>query len=435
MKPMLKKDFCHIVTTLLARGIVPTLDASFFCKSGRLIWKEKGETRIAMLFKSPTHTSAANEQNRIRFTSWFNTCLMTHSAKLAEKMKVGDKVLDGDAVRTITGFRKVVERHSDGSPKDQICQRSGVIVLDNDKEVMAYEVSTVNLSEPMSLPPVEKVYTPLDCCLPKDPELHLSFIRLVRNPACRYDRDECSHNRNRGRRTHFTIEISNYEDRPLAVERDLSGMEKLLMLAGWENDTCPIYNEGISCGFWIHPEEVTKFRQDYKMAKHALPFFLAQLASDKATSEKESVESEEREESGLPPEPEDLLPADEDGTLTIDVETVRTVKAAYPTELLVVEDQVFVRAVQAQTEFDDSYYVSGTHEVSPQSREVFIRIPFLDWNFVRDNMDAFETLPRRQVMIAPDQEFEPCCSPLMYEAEILGLVKPSSPVTRCANRG
>jgi hypothetical protein len=75
-------------------------------------------------------------------------------------------------------------------------------------------------------------------------ELKISSLRLVRNAACKYDHEERPEFRNRGRKVCFTIEIKNFAGNSGIVERDLSGIEALLSQAGWENDTCPLYDEG-----------------------------------------------------------------------------------------------------------------------------------------------------------------------------------------------
>ncbi|HHA1396905.1 TPA: DUF5417 domain-containing protein [Enterobacter hormaechei subsp. xiangfangensis] len=63
----------------------------------------------------------------------------------------------------------------------------------------------------------------------------------------------------RGRKHYFTI-----ENAPATV---LEVMDNMLTAAGWENDTCPLYDEGISCGWWIDISEVDQFKAAYKEAK------------------------------------------------------------------------------------------------------------------------------------------------------------------------
>lgn len=63
----------------------------------------------------------------------------------------------------------------------------------------------------------------------------------------------------RGRKQHFTI-----DNAPAAT---LEAMDDMLTAAGWENDTCPIYDEGVSCGWWIDLSEVDEFKADYKRLK------------------------------------------------------------------------------------------------------------------------------------------------------------------------
>lgn len=240
-----------------------------------------------------------------------------------------------------------------------------------------------------------------------NPEQRPSSIRLVRNASCKYDHEERAEYRNRGRKVHFTIEIRNFVDRPNSVERDLSGMEALLTQAGWENDTCPVYDEGISCGFWIHPDEVAQFRADYKASKAALSQYLADVSVG------------DTETSSAAREPDDLLPIAADGTLTVEVVTLRTNKAKKPLEFAIVENQVFVRSVDRLS----LCYMDATIRASRGTPDNFIHVPstLLPREFIEANRAAFDELEKRSVTLEPDRLFEYDGTPESYQAAVIGL--------------
>ena len=66
----------------------------------------------------------------------------------------------------------------------------------------------------------------------------------------------------RGRKHHFIIES--------ATAAELEAMDEILTLAGWENDSCPCYEDGFGCGYWIDISEVACFKAAYKAAKTGL---------------------------------------------------------------------------------------------------------------------------------------------------------------------
>lgn len=92
-------------------------------------------------------------------------------------------------------------------------------------------------------------------------------MKLVRNATSesdQYQRDSAifrATNLCRGRVNHFTIEKAS------AIE--LEAMDNLLIAAGFGEycDTCPVYDEGWSCGWWVALDEVDAFRAAYKKAK------------------------------------------------------------------------------------------------------------------------------------------------------------------------
>lgn len=242
-------------------------------------------------------------------------------------------------------------------------------------------------------------------------ELKISSLRLVRNAACKYDHEERPEFRNRGRKVCFTIEIKKFAGNSGIVERDLSGIEALLSQAGWKNDTCPLYDEGISCGFWIHPDEVEYFRAAYKACKAALPKYLADIEASK-------------EEPGCAArEPDDLLPITADGTLPVDVVTLRTNNAEDPMEFAIVENQVFVRTVKRLTQDDYYYYVGANIRADARNPEIFVHVPsyLLFPGFFEANRVAFDELEMRCVTLEPDRVFQFDGTPGNYQAALLGL--------------
>lgn len=92
-------------------------------------------------------------------------------------------------------------------------------------------------------------------------------MKLIRNATTSIDqhiRDSAPHTPLKsglchGRVHHFTIENAT------AIE--LEAIENLLVAAGFKHDGCPIYDKGISCGWWIVIDESDDFRNAYNRAK------------------------------------------------------------------------------------------------------------------------------------------------------------------------
>lgn len=79
----------------------------------------------------------------------------------------------------------------------------------------------------------------------------------------------------RGRKHHFIIES--------ATAAELEAMDEILTLAGWENDSCPCYEDGFGCGYWIDISEVDFFKAAYKAAKTGLKGYMA-VEAEKAAA-------------------------------------------------------------------------------------------------------------------------------------------------------
>lgn len=89
-------------------------------------------------------------------------------------------------------------------------------------------------------------------------------MKLVRNAVTEANPDL------RGQKHHFTI-----ENAPAAV---LEAMDAMLEI-DWANDTCPLYDEGFSCGYWVDLSEVECFKKAYKEAKAGVKAFMAAQAA------------------------------------------------------------------------------------------------------------------------------------------------------------
>ena len=137
MKPMLKNIFFTTVKQLAAAGRKPHFYTICGGKSGLLAWDVDGVKHVEELF-STTYESAPRMIDR--FNAWFVAAMGEYHAAAAEALKVGDRVLDGDDERTVTGFRTVAPRDSIGNKTNGVCARTGVIVLDGTIEVMAGDV-------------------------------------------------------------------------------------------------------------------------------------------------------------------------------------------------------------------------------------------------------------------------------------------------------
>ncbi|EPH3312436.1 DUF5417 domain-containing protein [Citrobacter freundii] len=91
----------------------------------------------------------------------------------------------------------------------------------------------------------------------------------------------------RGRKHHFIIES--------ATAAELEAMDEILTLAGWENDSCPCYEDGFGCGYWIDISEVACFKAAYKAAKTGLKGYMA-VEAEKAAA----VRGSKRESQKIP---------------------------------------------------------------------------------------------------------------------------------------
>ncbi|EQA6233040.1 hypothetical protein ACYJ2I_004074 [Enterobacter hormaechei] len=146
MKPMLKKDFLTAVKSLLENGFKPTFATQQNDAIGLISFVDKnGDQQIERVYCQHTPSRDLIAQ---RFTKWFDTASNEHHASMADALTVGDKVQDGDTVRTVTAIRRVVATSANGTPKTQVCAASGLIVLDNRFEVMAGDVSPVQVETP-----------------------------------------------------------------------------------------------------------------------------------------------------------------------------------------------------------------------------------------------------------------------------------------------
>lgn len=148
MKPMLKTAFFSLVNDLLARGIMPELKAYAFKYYGSLVWMEGDNTRLEHLYSAGDRKSETASIFRKRFKKWFDEIIAAYHAAAAEKLTDGQQVLDGDIVRTVTGFRTgSLGFMPDGSRRSGTCPRTGVIVLDGKIEVMAGAVKPFTHSD------------------------------------------------------------------------------------------------------------------------------------------------------------------------------------------------------------------------------------------------------------------------------------------------
>lgn len=128
MKPMLKKDFYALVNRLLSEGFQPTINWGYVFQDANLVWIDaEGHTQFEPIY---TTTPAGAHTKRRRFDNWLTEILDAFNIAAADALEVGDKVLDGDVVRTVTAIRSVLKSSNE-------VQRTGVIMLDGKVEVMA----------------------------------------------------------------------------------------------------------------------------------------------------------------------------------------------------------------------------------------------------------------------------------------------------------
>lgn len=147
MKPMLKTAFYSLVNDLLARGIMPELKAYAFKYYGSLVWVEGDDTRLEHLYSAGDRKSETASIFRKRFEKWFDEIIAAYHAAAAEKLAYGQKVIDGDTVRTVTGFHTTASRDSLGNKTNGVCPRTGIIVLDGKIEVKAGAVKPFTHSD------------------------------------------------------------------------------------------------------------------------------------------------------------------------------------------------------------------------------------------------------------------------------------------------
>ena len=94
-------------------------------------------------------------------------------------------------------------------------------------------------------------------------EVKPSF-RLIRHRMGKDEFDTPPALRTHGRKVMFYIQCTNYTDLSAeAVELLLSILERMLVDKGFDHDTCPTYDEGSSCGFWVSPDEAGFFKTQW----------------------------------------------------------------------------------------------------------------------------------------------------------------------------
>lgn len=147
MKPMLKTAFYSLVNDLLARGIMPELKAYAFKYYGSLVWVEGDDIRLEHLYSAGDRKSETASIFRKRFEKWFDEIIAAYHAAAAEKLAYGQKVIDGDTVRTVTAFHTTAPRDSLGNKTNGVCPRTGIIVLDGKIEVKAGAVKPFTHSD------------------------------------------------------------------------------------------------------------------------------------------------------------------------------------------------------------------------------------------------------------------------------------------------
>lgn len=141
MRPILKKDFITTVQNLLDNGFRPEFYTVDNDAQGIIAFTDKnGDRQVERVYCQ--HTPSRDLIAK-RFRGWFEAVNNAYHAKLTDALTVGDKVQDGDTVRTVTTIRRVVKRSANGTPMSQECAATGVIVLDNQFEVMAGDVKPV----------------------------------------------------------------------------------------------------------------------------------------------------------------------------------------------------------------------------------------------------------------------------------------------------
>ncbi|EAM1616353.1 hypothetical protein EU642_22215 [Salmonella enterica] len=143
MKPMLKAVFFQTVTDLLAKGFKPELTISPLTCWGNLTWNDAdNKKQVVGLFSSHDCSPLTSRVSRQRFAKWFAEAVALFHEKAAEALTIGERVMWGNYCGVVTAIRVRTLREPNGTPKAQ--QRTGVIVLDDQKEVKAGEVRAIN---------------------------------------------------------------------------------------------------------------------------------------------------------------------------------------------------------------------------------------------------------------------------------------------------
>ncbi|HAT3959787.1 TPA: hypothetical protein I9Y37_001927 [Citrobacter freundii] len=139
MKPMLKTAFFSAVKSLLKNGVKPYFRAANFGKLGLIEFVgTNGNNHVEQVYSCAWYSA---ERMSARFQGWFRAAVAEFNAEIAESLDLNDKVMHGDTVRTVTGFRNDVIRSSNGTPRKY--KRTGVLILDYSIEVMASDVTPI----------------------------------------------------------------------------------------------------------------------------------------------------------------------------------------------------------------------------------------------------------------------------------------------------
>lgn len=139
MKPMLKTAFFSLVKRLMREGCNPTINKYYAHQPVNLVWIDsEGKTQV-----EPIYQTSIGAKNTVtaRFDAWFAAAVAEFHAEAAECMDLNDKVIHGDAVHTVTGFRNEIARSSNGTPRKY--KRTGVVILDGSIEANAGDLKPV----------------------------------------------------------------------------------------------------------------------------------------------------------------------------------------------------------------------------------------------------------------------------------------------------
>lgn len=172
MKPMLKSAFFSAVKSLLADDFKPTFYTVNSGTIGIISYIDKNGTKQVEQVYSCSHI--ARDTITPRFQGWFNAIMAEHHASVADKLSVGDKVMDGKTERTVTHISRRVLLDSNGLRKNQACPASGEIVLDGLIKVMAGEI-TLLADKDEGTPLPEVVYGESQKMTPTDAVRHMAY--------------------------------------------------------------------------------------------------------------------------------------------------------------------------------------------------------------------------------------------------------------------